>query len=197
MSEEIVQAKVALRERLRAEAVRRGAELELHSRAICERVQQQKVWREAELILLYAALAGEPNINGLLEAGLAAGKRVVLPRSSPNGEIYEACRILNPVADLRRGRYGISEPVADCPVVELNKLDLALIPGVGFAFNGGRLGRGKGHFDRMLSQVRGWKCGVALDWQVIGEIPSQEHDVRVDSIVTPTRWHIVAQAAAT
>jgi 5-formyltetrahydrofolate cyclo-ligase len=66
-----------------------------------------------------------------------------------------------------------------------------MVPGIGFSLNGCRLGRGKGYFDRLLSGVSGWKCGVAFDWQVTVEIPAEEHDIRLNSIVTPTRWHVV------
>src|SRR5215204_6804309 len=118
------------------------------------------------------------------------GKVVVLPRYEANSGAYQVCRITEP-PQLVRGEFGILEPSRECPVGELNKLDLALVPGIGFSLNGWRLGRGKGYFDRMLSEVRGWKCGVAFDWQVTVEIPTEPHDIRLDSIVTPTRWHVV------
>ena len=58
--------------------------------------------------------------------------------------------------------------------------------------SGTRLGRGKGYYDRLLAAVRGTKCGVAFDEQIVGAIPVGPLDIRVNCIVTPTRWVEVA-----
>jgi 5-formyltetrahydrofolate cyclo-ligase len=185
------EAKAALRQKLRAEAARQTArDREKGSRGICERVQKEKVWREARAVLLYMPLEAEADLRPLITVALSEGKTVLLPRYNATEDIYQVCSIADLSRDLVQGRYNITEPGAECPVVELNRLDLALVPGVAFTVNGCRLGRGKGYFDRLLSEVRGWKCGVAFDWQVVAEIPAEEHDIRVDSIVTPTRWLI-------
>jgi 5-formyltetrahydrofolate cyclo-ligase len=68
-----------------------------------------------------------------------------------------------------------------------NRLDFAIVPGVAFTLEGRRVGRGKGHYDRLLSSVGGVKCGVAFDEQIVEAIPVEPHDVRMDWIVTPTR----------
>jgi 5-formyltetrahydrofolate cyclo-ligase len=40
----------------------------------------------------------------------------------------------------------------------------------------------------MLAAVRGTTCGVAFDEQIVGEVPVEPHDTRVNCILTPTRW---------
>jgi 5-formyltetrahydrofolate cyclo-ligase len=188
------ETKSALRQRLRAEALGHSpAEIAEGSRAICDRIQKQDIWRKANTVLLYCAVPGEPDLGELLEAALGVEKSVALPRYSALSGTYEVCRITRPGSQLVLGQFAIREPSAECPVVELNKLDLALVPGVGFTVNGCRLGRGKGHFDRMLAQVPGWKYGVGFDWQVVAEIPIEQHDIRLDGIVTPTRWHAIRE----
>ena len=77
-----------------------------------------------------------------------------------------------PALDLEPGQFGVLEPRAACPAVPLNALDLILVPGVGFAPDGRRLGRGKGYYDRLLAGFQGTKCGIAFDWQVAMEIPA-------------------------
>ena len=126
---------------------------------------------------------------------LAAGKIVTLPRPAPATDSYEAARVTDLARDLAPGRFGIPEPRAGCPVFPLNDLDFYLVPGIGFALDGGRLGRGRGYFDRILAAVRGFKCGVAFDCQVVPELPAEPHDVRLDCILTPTRWHLTASRA--
>jgi 5-formyltetrahydrofolate cyclo-ligase len=77
----------------------------------------------------------------------------------------------------------------------MNRLDFALVPGLGFTTDGRRLGRGKGYYDRVLAQVRGFKCGVAFDQQIVDEIPAEPHDAQLDCILTPTRWCRVTRGA--
>jgi 5-formyltetrahydrofolate cyclo-ligase len=64
------------------------------------------------------------------------------------------------------------------------KIDLALVPGVGFDLRGGRLGRGRGFYDQLLAGFGGLKCGVALNEQIASEIPTEAHDVRMDVVLT-------------
>ena len=80
--------------------------------------------------------------------------------------------------------------------MELNRLDLVLVPGVAFDLNGRRLGRGKGYYDRLLAEFEGWTCGVAFDQQVVEAVPSEPHDMRLTCLVTPTRWQFVTRPRA-
>jgi 5-formyltetrahydrofolate cyclo-ligase len=59
---------------------------------------------------------------------------------------------------------------------------------VAFDVHGHRLGRGKGYYDQLLRGLGGTTCGVAFDQQIVGEIPVEPHDVRVNCVLTPTRW---------
>jgi 5-formyltetrahydrofolate cyclo-ligase len=190
MSQSIQQLKAALRETVRAEARTFSAqERAAASAQICLRLPQQPVWQEARTILFFAPLPEEPDIWPLLGQALAEGKRVGLPRYTAAVDAYEACQVSDAKRDLRPGRFGLSEPVTACAVLDLKQLDLTLVPGVAFALNGSRLGRGKGYYDRLLEKISGCKCGVAFDWQLQVDIPTEGHDVRVNCILTPTRWH--------
>jgi 5-formyltetrahydrofolate cyclo-ligase len=181
--------KATLREQLRAEGARHtAAERQEGSRAICARLEAETVWQDARKVLAFMPLESEPDITGLFPQCLAGGRILALPRFDPVAGSYQAARVTDPATQLVRGRYGVLEPQPECPLLLLKELDFALVPGIGFSLNGRRLGRGKGYFDRMLCEVRGWKCGVAFDWQVAVEIPSEQHDIHVNSIVTPTRW---------
>jgi 5-formyltetrahydrofolate cyclo-ligase len=90
------------------------------------------------------------------------------------------------------GQFGIREPDPDCIEIPSHQLDLVLVPGVAFDLHGRRLGRGKGFYDRLLTEVRGMKCGVAFDEQVLNEIPKESHDIHMNFILTPTRCVTVA-----
>lgn len=170
------------------------AERAADSRRICELLRAQPVWREARAVLLFAPAYFEPDVRPLLDQGLRAGKIVTLPGSAPATGLYRPRRVEQPGCNLEAGPFGILEPGPGCPIFPTNQLDFVLVPGIAFTPNGGRLGRGKGHYDRLLAEVRGFKCGVAFDCQVLADLPLEAHDVRLNCILTPTRWHLVATA---
>jgi 5-formyltetrahydrofolate cyclo-ligase len=157
------------------------------SARLVERLAQAPWFATASAILFFAPLPDEPDIWPLLESALADRRFIALPRYDSREQEFRAARITNPATDIANGRFGIREPSATCPEAPLNRLDLVLVPGVAFDTRGWRLGRGKGFYDRLLSQVCGKTCGVAFDEQIVEAIPAEPHDVRLNCILTPTR----------
>jgi 5-formyltetrahydrofolate cyclo-ligase len=187
--------KPALRTRVR-EALRAmsAEERENASRALCEIARREPVWQSARAVLFFARLPDEPDLTPLLEDAWGAGKMAAFPRYDSGSGHYHAAKVQS-AAELCAGRFGVLEPMAGCPVVSLNQLDLVFVPGVAFDFTGRRLGRGKGFYDRLLAEVPGHKCGVAFDLQIVAAVPEEPHDIRVNSILTPTLWR-AGQGAA-
>ena len=193
MEPNIREQKAALRRQVRAEL--KGfspTDRAAASARACALLFQQPIWSTASLVLLYAPLPDELNIAPALDAAQGAGKVTALLRYDHRQQGYVPCLVRNRERDLRPGLLGILEPSPDCPLVPLNQLDLTLVPGVVFSTDGGRLGRGKGYYDRLLSLVPGMKCGVAFDQQVVEAVPMEPHDVRLNCILTPTRWLQIA-----
>ena len=188
MSEEIAEQKRALRRQMREVRKQFSAEARAAaSVALCAQLGREPVWREARRILAFAPLPDEPDVRPLWEAALREGRTVALPRFDAARGAYEV-RQVRSMADLREAYFGILEPEGNSPLVELNQLDVMLIPGVAFDAIGRRLGRGKGYFDRLLSEVHGHKCGVAFEWQVVPAVPVEPHDISLNSLLTPSRW---------
>jgi len=151
-------------------------------------LRQQKLWKCAQTILFYAPLEGELDVWPLVAETLAAGNTVTLPRFDPEKKLYAICPITDPRKDLELGHFGIREPAQHCLSMAISRLDFVLVPGVAFDLHGRRLGRGRGFYDQLLPFVLGKTCGVAFDEQIVEAIPVESHDVRVNSILTPTRW---------
>lgn len=86
-------------------------------------------------------------------------------------------------AKMHRGKYNIPEPTT-APFT--GKIDLILLPGVGFDLYGNRLGRGGGYYDRYLSKLKRETIlvGVGYDFQLIEEVPADRRDKRLHYIVT-------------
>jgi 5-formyltetrahydrofolate cyclo-ligase len=190
----LVERKASLRQQLRAElkAIAPVARA-IASADLCTRIRAASVWQSARAVLLFFPVPSEPDIAPLLADALDAGKLLALPRFNAATNAYEAVRVIDPVRELATGPFQVREPAAMCPVVPLNRLDLALVPGLGFDARGHRLGRGKGHYDRLLAGFGGRKIGVAFDFQIMAEVPCEAHDIVLDDIVTPARW-IAAKA---
>jgi 5-formyltetrahydrofolate cyclo-ligase len=189
MIEPLHSAKASLRQQVRERLNGMTPEQrEAASLQICARLRQQAIWKSAGSILLFAPMPSEPDVWPLLEEALLARKTVALPRFSPATRTYLAARIQNPEYDLRRGQLGIREPTEACAEFPLSRLDLVLVPGVAFDLQGRRLGWGKGYYDRLLADVRGVKCGVGFDDQIVDAVPVGPRDIHLDFILAPTLW---------
>lgn len=164
---------------------------EQFSTQACELLRNQFIWQNAKSVLFYAPLPNEVDIWPLVSEALSANKIAAIPGFDAEENSYVARQIKNFETDFERGQFGIREPKLHCPEISLNHLDLALVPGLGFDLLGGRLGRGKGFYDRLLVQISGTKCGVGFDEQIIEAIPIEPHDVYLNCILTPTRWQEV------
>ncbi|MCB1125204.1 MAG: 5-formyltetrahydrofolate cyclo-ligase [Verrucomicrobiae bacterium] len=189
LADDLRQQKRALRREMQA---RRRAMTDVErteaSAGLLEVIRGSEPWRQAGQILLFAPLPDEPDIFPLLEEALAAGRRLALPRFSPSQGVYEVAEVQVLERDLYPGAFGIREPRPECPLFPSKHLDFTLLPGVAFASDGFRLGRGKGYYDRLLPGLGGGFCGVAMDWQVLPSVPAGSHDKAVNWIATPTRW---------
>ena len=182
-------AKPTLRARLRAELkAHSSASAASASAALCVRLRASPVWQTARAVLLFFPLPSEPDISPLLDEALASGKLLALPRFNATTNAYEPVQVRDLARELVTGPFGVREPTADCPLAPMNRLDLALVPGLGFDARGHRLGRGKGHYDHLLAGFTGMKIGVAFDFQIVTEVPAEPHDIVLDAVVTPTRW---------
>jgi 5-formyltetrahydrofolate cyclo-ligase len=157
----------------------------VESMDLCARLEPQL--QSAHRILFYAPLADELDVWPLLEKLLKSPTVCALPAFDDATQAYSARRVKNLETDIFTGKFGVSEPLAICEEIPLNRFDLVLVPGVAFDVSGHRLGRGKGFYDRILSAASGIKCGVGYDFQLKETIPTEGHDAKVDFILTPSQ----------
>lgn len=82
--------------------------------------------------------------------------------------------------------FQILEPkVSNSERVDLSQIQILLVPGMAFDRKGGRLGRGKGYYDRTLKNFSGLKVGVIMADRVMDrDLPLEEHDQKMDIVVT-------------
>ncbi|MBI3034189.1 5-formyltetrahydrofolate cyclo-ligase [Candidatus Woesearchaeota archaeon] len=154
------------------------------SAAIQERFSGLTEYSEADTIMLYWATGNEVSTKEAIRQALELGKRVVLPVTNPgNNELVPVQ--LKSIANTRKGAFGITEPIGE--PVEPGEIDIIVVPVVAFDEEGDRIGRGLGYYDRFLKKTRCIKVGFAYDFQKADNVPQEEHDVRLDKVVTETR----------
>lgn len=130
----------------------------------------------------YIPLADEPQISSIW----LSLERFYLPRMLAGGGM-EACVVADLEQDLERGAFGVMEPKGKQHIIQPSEVELIIVPGRAFSITGQRLGRGKGYYDRFLSRSKALKVALAYDFQVVDELPVEEHDQAVDYIITQTR----------
>jgi 5-formyltetrahydrofolate cyclo-ligase len=130
----------------------------------------------------YAALPGEIDLLPLLAAH--PDRRWVFPRVS--GEALSLHVIRDPLTGFRTGAWGILEPAPDAPEAPPAEVDAFLCPGLAFDPAGGRLGRGRGYYDRLLAAARpdALKLGVCRSFQLVDATFSEPHDIAMDRIIS-------------
>jgi 5-formyltetrahydrofolate cyclo-ligase len=181
-SKDVLRWKIRARLEKLSAATREAASLK-----ICAQLKEQPFFNNAATILFFAPLPDEADIWPLFQEVLAANKIVALPQFDAVAQNYIARRVQNLPDEIVTGQFWIREPKSSCAKIALADFDLLLVPGVAFDLRGNRLGRGQGFYDQLLAGVRGMKCGIAFDEQVVKEVPVGKMDVPADFILTPTR----------
>lgn len=151
--------------------------------ALCAAVQQLDCFRRARTLLLYAAWGGEADLSALAEAALRQGRTVAWPVCGPDCSLTA---VVPGPAGWQAGRYGIPAPVLEgAQSLRPDQLDLVLVPCTAFDRSGGRVGMGKGFYDRFLPQCsRAFRLGAAYEVQRVEQAAVDGYDQRLDAVVT-------------
>jgi len=184
--------KAAIREQARKNRVAQKNKDEI-SRAICGKFIALPAYQVAKCVMWYVDAGSEVRTRYTLPEALAHGKRVVVPWCVVETNTLELF-LLEDMSELVEGAYKILEPKEElrrlpAKIVRPEELDLVMVPGTAFDPRGGRMGQGKGYYDRLLATARPDAPLVALafDCQIFDEIPVASHDVFMDVVLTETR----------
>jgi 5-formyltetrahydrofolate cyclo-ligase len=158
------------------------------SKIIWQRFLALPEYAAAETVMLYVDTRSEVRTRPFLPGVIASGKRVVVP-CCVQGEL-ELFR-LESMDELAPGHFGIEEPRPELrrlpgKQVDPGELGLVMVPGLAFDRRGGRIGYGKGYYDRLLRRARleTRRVAVAFECQLFPEIPMLENDVFMDKVIT-------------
>ena len=181
----VMLTKTELRRHLLAQrAILTPAEIEQHSAVIAAYVCALPAFCVSPTIMVYMALPQEVQTMPIITQARQSQKRIAVPVT--RGQDLVALELSEAPMQLRRGRFGILEPCGTQRVIHPQEIGFIAVPGIAFDARGGRLGFGKGYYDRFLRQLPAttYRCGLAFGIQVVSCVPQASHDICMHGIVT-------------
>ncbi len=159
-----------------------------HAAAVAAAVRALPEYASAAAVMLYVSKEPELDTRGLMEAVIADGKALILPRCAADGKAILIARVRDVSTDLEPGSFGIAEPKTElCGSFFKSDIGLILCPGLAFDRGGRRLGRGAAYYDRFLAECTGRVplVGISYACQLSDEaLPADYHDVSMDVVIT-------------
>ncbi|MDR0394575.1 MAG: 5-formyltetrahydrofolate cyclo-ligase [Tannerella sp.] len=149
------------------------------SQKICRRLIQTEAFQKANRIALYYSIKGEVETVSLIEEWYRK-KKIALPAVSGKDLLFYA---YTGKENLAAGAFGIREPKPS-ELITREEIDLFILPGIAFDHNRNRMGRGKGYYDRFLSETNKPVIGLCFGFQLKDRIPTEKHDKKMTFVIT-------------
>lgn len=163
------------------------AQLAMQSEKIMEMLEHAPVFQKAQTVMLYSSLPDEVRTTEFIEKWRNK-KRIILPTVVGDDIVPVE---LTPDTTFAVGDFNILEP-QNKPYT--GGYDLMVIPGMAFDPAGNRLGRGKGYYDRFLSQHKEVeKIGICFDFQLVEHVPTEPNDIPMDAVLSLTDTRLMSR----
>lgn len=141
-------------------------------------ILQQK---QLKTIHCFLPMGSEPDIEPFIDFVLKQELEVICPETLPSRQLKHLR--LKSLTQLESGRWGTHHPIGGEQYT--GAYDLILVPGLAFDRQGNRLGYGGGYYDSFLKDhPEAHKVGISYPFQLLDHIPTEEHDVNLDEILT-------------
>ena len=148
-------------------------------RVLTERFLHHPFYQEANVIATYLSFPHEFQTQGLIEQALKDGKKVLIPKTYPQGRMEFV--VYHP-QQLVKTSFGLLEPQENLEVVDTSQIDLIHVPGLAFTTEGYRIGYGGGYYDRYLENFAGQTMSTIYPCQ-IQDFNSEDHDIAVQEVL--------------
>jgi 5-formyltetrahydrofolate cyclo-ligase len=189
--EEISAAKIQIRDDI-ANTISELSESEIIEKtaAVESRLFAFANFLESKIALLYLSGNLEVQTDSIIQKAYSYNKIVVLPAFDPENYKMKLMKVDAFEQELIPGPRGVLEPDASrCKVVPMDRIDIAILPGLAFDEKGGRIGMGTGYYDRLIPRldITTRKVALTFEEQIIPQVPMESHDRHVDIIITDKR----------
>ncbi|OQK17762.1 5-formyltetrahydrofolate cyclo-ligase [Methyloprofundus sedimenti] len=166
------------------------------SRVISDKVLALNEYQQAKTVLWYLHCRSEVHTyNTVLTELLNRDKQIVIPYCTKDTQGNNQLGLwhLEDISELSAGTWGILEPPKERwgepgKEIAIEQIDVAIVPGVAFDAQGGRLGNGAGYYDRLFAclAAKSKLIGICFDSQIFEQILMQEYDVYMHTVITET-----------
>ena len=147
--------------------------------ALTDQFLKHPFYQEAKVIATYLSFPHEFQTQELIEQALKDGKKVLIPKTYPQGRMEFV--VYDP-QQLVKIFFGLLEPQGNLEVVDASQIDLIHVPGLAFTTKGYRIGYGGGYYDRYLKHFPGHTLSTVYPCQVQDFIP-ENHDIPVEEVL--------------
>ncbi len=152
---------------------------------LCKSIARLHEFMEADTLLLYSPVRGEPDITPLAFLAWTLKKAVAFPISN-TATLTLTFKEVSSLSELRVGAYGILEPDIKAKNAKMTKKTLCIVPALSFDMHGFRLGYGKGFYDRFLADFSGVSVGAIYDSLISRELPTNGTDIPAHIVISET-----------
>ena len=160
------------------------------TKAIEDRLFEFANFLEANIALLYINRENEVATEEIIKRSFEYNKIVVLPAFDMQTHGMQLMKIDASKIGLRPGPRGILEPDSSrCKNVPIDRIDIAIVPGIAFDEKGARIGAGFGFYDRLIPNlpITTRKVSLAFEEQILQQVPMEHHDKYIDILITDQR----------
>ncbi len=161
------------------------------AQAICSTLTLHPAITQATTIAYYLNFDGEVDLSPFADWCQQQNKQLCLPVLDPNNPGHLLFVLHSEETVMQANVFGIPEPaLTDNTILNIDQLDVILLPLVGFDHKANRLGMGGGFYDRTLAQWHQQRhpqtalIGIAHHCQEVEKLPIMPWDVPLDQVVT-------------
>lgn len=172
---------------------------ELKSKSIIDKILSSDWYKKSEILLVYAALKDEVNLDEFIEKAWADGKELYFPRvTKTDMDFYK----VSSFQQLGVATFNVREPKRECKLLDIYNEDfqkatttqavVVIVPGVAFAIDGTRVGYGKGYYDKYLHKIpKALRVGIAFEEQIVDKTYADAYDEIMHIVLTDKREVLV------
>ncbi|CAM5204316.1 5-formyltetrahydrofolate cyclo-ligase OS=Ureibacillus acetophenoni OX=614649 GN=SAMN05877842_102166 PE=3 SV=1 [Ureibacillus acetophenoni] len=157
------------------------------SKQITDQLLKEEAIKNANTIAV--TLSNKPEVDTylLIEELWKGNKKVVVPKCNPKDRSMQFYKI-NSFNQLEKVYMNLKEPIVEITQpVNSDEIDVILVPGVVYDFDGYRIGFGGGYYDRYLVNYSGTLISLGFSIQLIEKVPRESHDIPVNLILTENK----------
>jgi 5-formyltetrahydrofolate cyclo-ligase len=162
-------------------------ELKRRSKNVERLLSSLPIYKKAKVVMAYYPLKGEVDVLEMIGKDLKT-KRFCFPVVNLEKKELEICEVKDLGEDFVSGPFGVRQPDRKrTKKIDIEEIDMIIVPGLAFDREKNRLGRGAGFYDRFLKRINPptKKIGIAFEFQVLENLPIHPPvDEKVDTVVS-------------